>query len=61
MQGDWDGNQLFAGADFVAAFADGGYEAGPRPGAVSTVPEPSSVVLVLLGLAGLLGVAPRRD
>ena len=47
--GDWDGNQVFDSGDFVAAFIDGGYETGPRPGAVSAVPEPSSVVLVLLG------------
>ena len=60
VQGDWDGNQLFTSADFVAAFADGGYEAGPRPGAVSAVPEPTSIVLTLLGLVSLLGVGRRR-
>ena len=60
VQGDWDGNQLFTSADFVAAFADGGYEAGPRA-AVSAVPEPGSIVLALLGLTGLWGFARRRQ
>ena len=58
--GDWDGNQVFDSGDFVAAFVDGGYEIGQRPAAVSAVPEPSSLVLVLLGLVSLLGVARRR-
>ena len=56
VQGDWDGDQFFTSADFVAAFADGGYEVGPRPGAVSAVPEPSAICLMLLGLLLL----PRR-
>ncbi len=60
MEGDWNGDQLFDTNDFVAAFVDGGYEIGQRPGAVSAVPEPSSIVLVLLGLASLLSVARRR-
>ena len=59
VQGDWNGDQFFTSADFVAAFADGGYEAGPRA-AVSAVPEPTSIVLTLLGLVSLLGVARRR-
>jgi hypothetical protein len=42
---------LFESGDFVAAFADGGYEIGPRPGAVSAVPEPSGSALLLLALA----------
>jgi hypothetical protein len=46
--GDFDGNGRTTSGDLVAALADGGYEAGPRA-AVSAVPEPSSVVLCLLG------------
>ena len=53
--GDWDGDGLFDSSDFVAAFVDGGYEAGPRQ--VLAVPEPSSVVLLLLGLVAF---ASRR-
>ncbi len=53
-QGDWNADLVFDSGDFVAAFIDGGYEIGAFPGAVQAVPEPSSVVLVLLGLAGLL-------
>ena len=37
----------------VAVFADGGYEAGPRPAAVRAIPEPNSLTLSLLSLAGL--------
>ena len=56
-EGDWDGNGKFESSDFVAAFADGGYEQGPRA-AVASVPEPSSLVLVLTGL--LMFVGGRR-
>lgn len=49
-QGDWNGDGVFSSQDFVASFLDGGYEAGPRP-AVAAVPEPSSMVLLLLGTA----------
>ena len=49
-EGDWDGSKVFDSGDFVAAFVDGGYEIGQRPvGAVSAVPEPSSLVLLLCG------------
>ena len=54
--GDWDGNADFDSGDFVAAFAQGGYEIGPKA-AVSSVPEPVSAQLLLIGL---LSVAARR-
>ena len=38
--------------DMVAAFVDGGYEKGKRPPAVA-VPEPTSVLLLSMGLTGL--------
>ena len=60
-EGDWSGDKLFDTNDFVAAFVDGGYEIGQRPAAVSAVPEPESVVLLLLGLTSLLGATRRRD
>ena len=56
-EGDWNANGQFESGDFVAAFADGGYEVGPRA-AVNAVPEPSSLLLTLLGTLGLL--ARRR-
>ena len=55
-EGDWDGDFLFSEQDFVSAFIAGGYLQSPR-GAVSSVPEPSGLVLLLIGL---LGLARRR-
>ncbi len=60
-EGDWNADGRFDSGDFVAAFVDGGYEAGPYLGAVQAVPEPSGIVLVLLGLAGLLGLTRHRS
>ncbi len=54
--GDFDGDADFGTSDLLKAFQDGGFEQGPREG-VSAVPEPSSVVLLLIGL---LALAPRR-
>jgi hypothetical protein len=51
--GDWNGDGDFTTADFVAAFVEGGYEKGPRP-AASAVPEPSAVVLLLIGIGCLM-------
>ncbi len=52
VEGDWSGDEVFDSADLVAAFSDGGFELGPRP-AVSAVPEPSSIALLLVGLISL--------
>ena len=51
-EGDWNGDGQFGTADFTAAFQDGGFEQGPR-NALANVPEPASVVLVMIGLIGL--------
>jgi hypothetical protein len=56
-QGDWNGDKDFDSSDFVTAFSAGGYEQGPRA-AVASVPEPSSVLLIVLGGLGLM--ARRR-
>ena len=58
-QGDWNGSGKFDSGDFVDAFADGGYEVGKPPAAVSAVPEPSSLVLLILG--GLVACTRRRS
>jgi hypothetical protein len=50
-QGDWNGDGDFTTRDFVIAFTDGGYEHGPRNG-THAVPEPSSLLLLLVGLIG---------
>ena len=47
--GDWNGDMDFDSSDFVAAFQGAGFEAGPRA-AVAAVPEPSSIVLLLVGM-----------
>jgi hypothetical protein len=51
-EGDWTGDGRFDSSDVIAAFQDGGYEVGARA-AVSAVPEPSSAILVVFGIAGL--------
>ena len=59
-QGDWNGDGTFNSSDFVAVFSAAGYEMGPRPGGLQTVPEPSSIALILLGIIGGFRVVRRR-
>ena len=51
--GDWNADLEFDSADLVQALSDGGYEAGPKA-AVAAVPEPATVVLLLIGFLGLM-------
>jgi hypothetical protein len=63
--GDWNGDTFFGSSDMVAAFVAGGYEKGLKEGgpnaAVSAVPEPSAIVLALIGLLSLMGRGRRED
>lgn len=51
--GDWNSDGLFNSGDLVLVLQEGGYEAGSRPSLFANVPEPSSMLLVLLSLAFL--------
>ena len=55
-EGDWNADGEFDSSDFVAAFTAGGYEIGPRVPAA--VPEPSSALLIAMGL--ILPLLSRR-
>lgn len=55
-EGDWNADGDFNTRDFVAAFTGGGYEKGPRPAAV---PEPSAIMLLLIGLITMAGARFR--
>ncbi|MEZ6121143.1 MAG: hypothetical protein R3C28_31880 [Pirellulaceae bacterium] len=55
-EGDWNGDGDFDSSDLILAFQDGGYEQGPK--AVVAVPEPSSFVVILVGV--LLGAIRRH-
>jgi hypothetical protein len=57
--GDWNANGLFDSDDLVAAFVGGGYELGAKA-ATSAVPEPSSIMLLVLGMVGLARLRLRK-
>jgi hypothetical protein len=57
--GDFNGDGRTNSSDLVAALAGGGYEAGPRA-AVAAVPEPSSLVLLLVAACAAVGSTRRR-
>jgi hypothetical protein len=57
--GDFDGDRRTNSSDLVIALADGGYEAGPRS-AVSSVPEPAAMTVILLAVAQMLLHRKRR-
>ena len=57
-QGDFNGDGLFNTGDLVAAFSDGGYEQGMRA-AVSSVPEPCTLNLLLMAM-GTAAASRRR-
>jgi hypothetical protein len=58
IAGDWSGDLDFTSRDFVEALSRGGFEVGPRAakaGAVSAVPEPSALVLLVSAMLTLFG------
>lgn len=61
--GDWNGDLEFDSDDFVLAFQDGGYEQGRRgPGPwvdPQAVPEPSGILLAVIGMLGLFNCSRR--
>ena len=58
-EGDWDADERFGSGDFVVAFQNGGYEMGIKPSVVA-VPEPSGLMMLLLGLSVMIRRQRRR-
>ena len=56
-EGDWNADKVFDTSDFVIAFTDGGYEQGLLPDAAA-VPEPSTALLLILGILCAVGRKP---
>ena len=53
--GDWNGDMEFSTSDLTYAFSAGGFELGPR-GDVHSVPEPTSIAILILPILTLLGL-----
>jgi hypothetical protein len=58
--GDFNGDGRTNTSDLVAALADGGYELGRPPAVAAVVPEPSTILLTLLGMVLLAARRHRR-
>ena len=58
--GDWDGNRDFTSRDFVYVLQKGGYEEGPRGAVAASIPEPSAICTMGLGLA-ILSLWRRKN
>ncbi len=58
-EGDWTGDGIFTTADFVIAFEDGAYDNGRRL-ATQTVPESSTLSIIVIALVGLSSIIPQR-
>ena len=57
--GDWNGDGDFTSGDLVVAFQDGGFEGGIHRIGLVAVPEPSSLILLLIAVLALPRVARR--
>ena len=58
-EGDWNGDVHFGTGDFVTALIEGGYERGPKQ-PIAAVPEPTSALLFVISLIGIVA-SGRRD
>jgi hypothetical protein len=58
--GDFNGDARTNSSDLVVALAGGGYEAGPLAATAAAVPEPSGLVLGLLGLVAMVGYGRQK-
>ena len=64
-EGDWNNDGIFNQLDIVAAHQVGIYQTGPYAGAQAealiSVPEPSSLLLLTMGVLGILTCVYRHD